>query len=216
MGMRKSYIDFIENHAANIIGDLKGKSMLELGDQVLKNMKGITSLKTGKEYFSNKGIEHISIDLNGKRGSLKLNLSKPIINPNWINYFDIITNLGTTEHIEPQSSQYICFRTLHNFLKPKGIIIHVLPDIESMDICNFNTKHSNNYYKSSFFDMLTCNNKVYELIEIQRKGFNFLVCMKKISDNTFMEDIELFNSHLIRREGGTIWKGINDEMSNNA
>ena len=79
-----------------------------------------------------------------------------------------------------------------------------------MDACNFHIKHANNYYKSSFFDMLTCNEKVYELIEMKRKGFNFLVCMKKISDIPFMEDIELFNSNLVRRDGGRIWKGIND------
>jgi len=212
MGMRRQYINFIENNASSIIGDLKGKSMLELGDQVIKDMKGIIPEKTGKEYFTNKGMEHISIDLNGKRGALKIDLSKPIINPNWVNYFDIITNLGTTEHVEPQSSQYICFRNLHNLLVPGGMIIHVLPDIERMDDCSSIKKHSNNYYKPSFFDMLTCNGKAYKLIKMYRKGLNFLVCMKKLSDIPFMEDVELFNSHLIRRDGGRIWKGINDNV----
>jgi len=212
MGMQKKYINYIEKNSNKIIGGLKGKSMLELGDQVLRGMKRITTLKTGKEYFSNEGVNHISIDLNGKRGSLKHDLSKPIINPNWINYFDIITNLGTTEHVEPQSSQYECFRNIHNFLKVGGIVIHILPDIERRMENSFHIDHANNYYKESFFEMLTCDGVVYDLINLKRSNYNFLVCLKKKEDLPFMENRELFNSHLIRGNGGKIWKGINDRV----
>lgn len=212
MGMQRKYVRYIERHAVNTIGGLDGKSMLELGDQVLKGMKKITHLKTGKEYFESKGVEHISIDLNGKRGALKHDLSKPIINPNWAKHFDIITNLGTTEHVEPQSSQYVCFRNIHNFLKIGGIVIHVLPDIEIRKEHNFNTDHANNYYKISFFDMLTCSGLAYDLIDLTRHNFNFHVCLRKRNGWPFMENKELFNSHLIRGEGGKIWKGINDRV----
>jgi len=211
MGIRSKYIKYIEKHASNCIGDIRGKSMLELGDQVLREkIKKITNFKTGKEYFTNNGVEHISIDLNGLHGSLKYDLSKPIINQNWINYFDIITNLGTSEHVEPQSSQYFCFQNIHNFLKVGGIVIHIVPDIEMRMMHNFNTNHANNYYKISFFDMLTCNGLAYDLIDLTRHNFNFHVCLRKKLNWPFIENRELFDSHLIRGNGGKIWKGIND------
>jgi len=212
MGMRKKYTDYIEKHAVNIIGDLNGKHMLELGDQELKGMKKITLAKTGKEYYESKGVIHTSIDLNGRRGALRFDLSQPIDMPRWIKHFDIITNLGTTEHVEPQSSQYECFKNIHNFLKVGGIVIHVVPDIEARRKHNFNTKHANNYYAESFFEMLTCKGLAYDLIDLTRSKYNFLVCLKKVSNLQFIENREMFDCHLIRGKGGKIWKGINDRV----
>ena len=212
MGMRKKYTRYIEKHAANIVGDLKGKFMLELGDQELKGMKKITIAKTGKEYYESKGVIHTSIDLNGRRGALKFDLSQPIDMPEWINHFDIITNLGTTEHVEPQSSQYECFKNIHNFLKVGGIVIHVVPDIEIRKKHNFNTNHANNYYAESFFEMLTCDGIAYDLIDLTKSSYNFMVCMRKKSGLPFTDNRELFDSHLIRGKGGKIWKGINDRV----
>jgi len=212
MGMRRKYTDYIEKYSSDIIGDLNGKYMLELGDQVLKNMKHITSAKTGKEYYESKGVLHTSIDLNGKRGALKIDLSKPIDKPEWKNHFDIITNLGTTEHVEPQSSQYICFKSIHDFLRVGGIIIHVLPNIVERTRLNLNFNHANNYYAESFFHMLTCEGIAYELVDLTKCGGNFHVCLKKLRDIQFMDNKDIFNSHLIRGSGGRIWKGINDQI----
>ena len=207
MGIRIPYIKYIEKHFLDNVGDFKGKNMLELGDQVMRGSKKPKE-KTGKEYFENRGFSHTSIDMNKKHGALNMDLSKPIINPCWLNYFDIITNLGTTEHVEPQSGQYDCFKNIHDFLKVGGIAIHIVPDIETRKANGPFKKHANNYYKESFFKMLECDG-VCELINLKREMNNFFVCLKKIKNNPFMNDREFFTSHLIREEGGKIWKGIN-------
>ena len=207
MGIRIPYIKYIEKYFLENVGDFNGKSMLELGDQVMRG-RVKPQEKTGKEYFENKGMEHISIDMNGKHGALSHDLSKPIINPNWVNHFDIITNLGTTEHVEPQSGQYDCFRNIHNFLKVSGIVVHILPDIETRKANGVIRKHANNYYKESFFSMLE-GGEACKLIDLTRKGYNYWACLKKISDTPFMDYRDEFTSHLIREEGGKIWKGIN-------
>ena len=66
----------------------------ELGNQRMKWNRH----RTGKVYLTDKGVlEHVSIDMNGQNGALKLNLGAPI--DKWRNYFDMVTNYGTTEHV---------------------------------------------------------------------------------------------------------------------
>lgn len=69
---------------------LPGKTMLELGNK-----------KTNivwKNYFTELGYEHTSVDWNGQDGALKLDLREPLN----LGTFDIITNIGTTEHVSEQ------------------------------------------------------------------------------------------------------------------
>jgi hypothetical protein len=66
-------------------------SMLELGNKV-------TSGGAWKPYFESLGIRHVSIDLNGNNGAIKLDLQQPLS----IGEFDVVTNFGTTEHVENQ------------------------------------------------------------------------------------------------------------------
>ena len=57
--------------------------------------------ETGKDYFSGLGAEVFTIDLYDPKGyAFAYDLSKPI--KKWHNYFDLVTNCGTTEHIENQ------------------------------------------------------------------------------------------------------------------
>lgn len=76
------------------------RTMYELGNK--GNNRG-----TYKDMLSNQGIDHISIDLNGKDGALALDLQKPINMPTR----DIVTNFGTSEHIEDQEA---VFKNIHN------------------------------------------------------------------------------------------------------
>lgn len=209
MGMQLKYINYIERHVSDRIGDIKGRSMLELGDQVLKGMKKITQFKTGKEYFTDKGVDHISIDLNGRHRAIKLDLAKPITHF-LEKKFDIITNLGTTEHVEPWLGQYQCFKNIHELLAVGGIVVHIVPDFLTREADHFHAKHANNYYKEEFFRAIYNSDFGFELIDLSRNKYNFFVCAKKIVDKAFIEDRDLFFSTMIRSEGGKIWKGIND------
>lgn len=70
---------------------LVGTSMLELGDK--RNGNDVY-----KTFFEQHGFRHVSVDLNGKNGALVLDLRKPLD----LGTFDMVTNIGTSEHVSDQ------------------------------------------------------------------------------------------------------------------
>lgn len=123
--------------------------MCELGDQRMKWNK----YKIAKKYFLNKGIlEHISIDWNQANGALKRDLSKAI--DEWPNYFDIVTNFGTTEHVD---GQYDVFKNIHNFTKTNGAMVHAVPMVGHWK------GHCKYHYQPDFFKVLAPLNE-YKII----------------------------------------------------
>lgn len=177
-------VDLIEK-ARIIIGmDYDKIRMCELGDQRMKwNRFG-----TGKKYFQDKKImEHISLDVNGKNGALRVDLTKPITQ--WNKYFDMTTDYGTIEHV---SDQYNVFKNVHNITRSGGVIIHTLPQIGHWELhCNF-------HYDFSFFNELSnkCNYDV-KLMEARyipgkiRRSGNLVCCILVKKDSSeFLNEIE--------------------------
>ncbi len=192
MALNSTYLEYIEKAIKNNFPIEKlNLRILELGDQIVNdpNIKE----KTGKEYFNNRGIEHISVDFNGLNGSLMRDLRKPEEFVEFHEYFDVITNSGTTEHVDPKSTQYECFSILHDCLKPGGIMIHLLPDIDELRKCGAWKYHCNNYYSKDFFEMLAYDCK-YELQSIS--VINHLRCavLKKTERSKFIQDRDRFLS----------------------
>ncbi|RWH78079.1 class I SAM-dependent methyltransferase [Mesorhizobium sp.] len=74
-----------------LVAPLVGNTMLEFGNK--KNAMG-----TYKDCFIAHGFEHVSVDLNGKDGTLERDLQVPLS----LGRFDIVTNFGTTEHVAEQ------------------------------------------------------------------------------------------------------------------
>lgn len=68
-------------------------SMLELG-----NKRQPKCSQPYKAAFERMGIRHVSVDLNGQDGALKLDLRKPLN----LGRFDMVTNFGTSEHVSEQ------------------------------------------------------------------------------------------------------------------
>jgi len=124
----------------------------ELGDQLMD----ASPYKTGKAYILSKGVkEHVSIDLNGKNGAIPIDLSKPI--DRWKDYFDIVTDYGTIEHV---IDQYWVFKNVHNMIKIGGTIIHTLPQI------GYYKNHCDFHYDINFFEeMARLNNYSLKLLE---------------------------------------------------
>jgi len=151
--------------------------MLELGNK--KNDKGVY-----KTYFESLGIEHVSIDLNGRDGALKFDLTLPI----YIEPFDMITNFGTSEHVHDQQALW---QNVHHLLKVNGILVSVTPLPE-------NWWWHGEYYPEEMFFRNFLGYKM-ERIGIERKYPWKLLCvrMKKISHETFM-----FREDLIYRNDG--------------
>ena len=180
---------------------LDGKKMVELGNQHIKlcakihyNIKN----KVAKDYFLSLGVvEHLSLDKNGRDGALSVDLGKPLAKqlPTGHNHFDILTNVGTSEHVEPIGRQYECFRNMHYLVRPGGIFIHIVPKW-------FNWKyHCLIRYEKGFFSWLAKKNN-YEIIElstIDGKKPNFKsigVCMRKNKNNNFIS-VEKWNGSKI-------------------
>lgn len=76
---------------AGLIDPVVGTTMLELGNK--RNARGVY-----KAWFQARGVDHVSVDLNGKDGALPLDLQRPL----GLGRFDMVTNFGTTEHVERQ------------------------------------------------------------------------------------------------------------------
>jgi hypothetical protein len=138
----KEVFDTVEI-AWNILG--KNIRICELGDQRMKwHPDGIA-----KTFFINNGaIEHVSIDINGRNGAINLDLSKDLLlmHPEWKEYFDLVTNYGTAEHVS--NGIYECFKNIHDVCKVNGIIINDGPP----DCCC--PWHSPYHYRPYFFPEL--------------------------------------------------------------
>ncbi len=169
------------------------KEMLELGAQGFRGKQKVSlGVKVAKEYFDSIGIDCTSVDINGKYGSLNIDLREFIIEE-WKNKFDIITNCGTTEHIYPIESQYQVFKNIHFCCKLNGIIIHFVPF--------GNRRHSHFYYGNKFFENIAQFNN-YEIIEIEkfdRKGGDIYwgVCFRKTKDKEFMKNKNRFFENIL-------------------
>jgi SAM-dependent methyltransferase len=152
----------------DVIWPLVGTRMLELGNK--KNSKG-----TYKAYFESIDIDHTSIDWNGEDGALKLDLREPIdLKP-----FDMVTNIGTTEHV---SDQEAVWSNIHNLTKVGGFIASVTP-LEGDWI-----RHGEYYPRFEFFEQFTKNGYEIEHLEIDRIAprRNVYARMKKIKHNDFV------------------------------
>ena len=128
---------------------LKPCRMLELGNKV-NSRSGISY----KRFFESLGYDHTSIDWNGLDGALKLDLQTPIdLEP-----FDVITNIGTTEHVK---EQFGVWANIHNLLKVDGVLISVTPKADGKNW----KRHGFWYPKHEFFNEFARLNG-YEVLEL--------------------------------------------------
>lgn len=197
MGLRTPYINFIEESIEGTLGDVKNLRMLELGDQVIRDRQ--IRETTGKAYFENRGFEHVSVDLNGNNGALVLDLREPEQFIDLTDSWDIVTNSGTTEHVEPFATQYECFKIIHDCLKVGGIAVHLNPDTEDRDNNGRWKDHCRIYYSATFYEVLAteCG---YELISNQNIGGLRCATVRKTKETPFMSDRAKFLEHIAQRE----------------
>jgi len=170
------------------------ESVLELGNQTFVNdcisahsdeLTGYTNSTPVKKYIESKHKHHVSIDITGLDGSMQLDLNSETI-PD-IGEFDLVTNFGTTEHIEP--NQFEPFLHIHNLCKIKGIMIHEVP------VFGHWPGHCKYYYDEAFFQHLAKINN-YEILEMQRVNYEvsgdlIFVAMRKKSKPFLSKKLEL-------------------------
>jgi hypothetical protein len=200
MGFSLSFLDFVEECVEQTLGGLAGLRMLELGDQVIRDSPSVPEA-TAKEFFRNRGVHHVSFDLNGCHGALEVDIGRPIENPDWLGTFDIVTNSGTSEHIEPFEAQYVCFLNIHDCLRAGGISVHIVPDIVELEERGLWKNHCNYYYSHEFFATLADLND-YDLLSSKIMDGLRCVCLRKRTDAPFTPDRKTVLAGIARREGG--------------
>jgi len=191
MGLRKDHLEYLfEMFKLAGYEKFDGLKMCELGNQTLRGSgveygvsNGFAACKTGKELFTCFGFKHTSIDVNGKDGALPIDLAKPILDSNLLN-FDVLTNSGTTEHV---SDQFECFKNIHNLCKESGVFIHMVPSVKYRNASSTGgiTSHGLYNYSFDFFRDLAilCGYKILDERIIRRL---VSVTMQKTSDNHFI------------------------------
>lgn len=102
-------------HAQAMMQGVTGETMCELGAKLGGKYK---------RHFESIGFRHVSIDLNGSGGALALDLTEPLAVVEIGGPFDVVTNFGTTEHVEQQEP---CWRNVHNLLKVGGLLVSATP-----------------------------------------------------------------------------------------
>jgi len=199
MGLKLPYIDLIKNSVLENFSTLNQITILELGNQVVRPGQGIVE-NTGKEYWTNQGMIHTSVDLNGMDGALIKDLTRIEDFEEFTNSFDVVYNLGTTEHVEPFEDQYTVFKIIDMCCKPGSIMIHGVPEVTNHDKRNVWAGHCHYYYSKEFFKTLAeeCN---YELLHLKISSTNIGCVLKKTESSSFnIEKEKLLSNIAIRNQ----------------
>ena len=183
MGLKLPYINLIKEHTLQNFSTLNGIKILELGNQVVRPNQGVFE-KTGKEYWTNQGMIHTSVDLNGRDGALVKDLTVIEDFTEFTNHFDVVYNLGTTEHVEPYADQYTAFQIIDMCCKPEGIMIHGVPEVTNLDERGIFATHCHYYYSEQFFKTLAeeCD---YQLLHLKINPTNIGCVLKKTAASHF-------------------------------
>lgn len=175
MGINKEGIKLI-NIVFDRINDLKNIKMFEFGDQIAYYHNG--TFNVSKYYFESLGINYTSLDLCGLNESLKRDITESLDD---LGEFDIVTNFGSSEHVEPFEKQYDTFKNLHKLCKKGGFIVHQIPPIGHW------LEHGPIHYSDDFFKKLAWKNS-YDVIYYEFIDSSELIScvLMKINDDDFM------------------------------
>ena len=128
--------------------------------------------------------------------SLKIDLEKDVFKQNINEPFDILTNLGTTEHVgqittTTRNPQYHAFKNVHNLVKKGGFFFHNIPYAKDK---NHLLMHGAYCYNETFIKQLSEKNN-YTILKNElymgEERPNFLdAFLIKNDDNEFMSEEE--------------------------
>ena len=216
MGTHINTLDFFwESVKSAGIENLKGKQMLELGNQIMRqDTKNKYKFSSGysKVYFLNLRCHHTAIDWNCEDGAVPIDMCKPIPIERYINNFDIITDFGCMEHYwgddkKPKKwgldkemiAQWQSWKNIHDMGKVGCVYIHTLPFLGSVPW------HGLFHYDLNFFEQLRKHNN-YELISSHvqkcdtrsdKRDYAFSAYIKK-EDKSFAPEWNVFKGWLHR------------------
>ena len=122
-----------------------------------------------KDWYLERGIEYVAIDISGENDSMIVDLAYPMEQN--IGEFDLLVDAGTSEHVgidgkHAVSAIYNCWKTKHDLLKAGGIMINENPKTGNWP------GHGFNYYTTEFYHNLcvACGYRMIELGEHAAMG----------------------------------------------
>src|ERR1700691_1913021 len=77
-----------------------------------------------RDFWLTLGLDYTAIDIDGSPCSIPLDLNFDEVRREQRGQYDLVTNLGTTEHI---CNQINAFKAIHNLAAPGAVMIHHLP-----------------------------------------------------------------------------------------
>jgi len=169
MGVTQFSVDLIDDYLKD------GKSILEFGCQNI-----YTSDRYGqiaKQYFLDRGMHHISVDINGGQLSLQKDLREPLN----LGTFDIVTDFGTIEHVS--GDVYAALKNAFDSCIIDGYIVHENPKTGNWE------GHGNWYFDIEFWKRYAS----YCDLEILRIGEN--AAMGNVTDG--------WNIHVVFKKTGS-------------
>jgi hypothetical protein len=193
MGIYQKFVPFLDQLLEDLgkeFNETENIRMIELGNQNIHPPMPKTGNISKLHFNQQQGVEHISLDWNGREGAQKKDLGKLIDD---IAPTHLITNFGTSEHVY---NHYNCFKNIHNLCLPGGYIFHYVPAIASWP------GHGLRWYGEKFFIDLV-DAVEYEIIELHSTteepytpelGTQMIWCLMKKSTNSPFCDEKQFSS----------------------
>lgn len=116
-------------------------------------LERLADLGSGRDLFTLLGLEYGCIDTDGKHGALAIDLNYDSVPAPCRNKYDLVTNLGTTEHV---ANQFNCFQVIHDLTRPGGVMYHDLTftGYETHGLFNYTPKFFWRLSQSNFYDYL--------------------------------------------------------------
>ena len=141
---------------------------------------------------------YIAVDLDGTEHSINFDLNNEYKDDK---KYDVVTNLGTSEHI---FNQLAVFKTIHNLVSAGGLIIHQLPGQGYYDHGFYN------YQPTFFFDLAQANNyQIFgfwmydnnkkELINVHKRE-NYLKLFVRENHPTYYDNIVVYKTSSKQKE----------------
>ena len=188
------YVMLYDNEVRKLNLNFKNLDLLELGDQEIHDhrLAPMFSKLRNSRIFDAK--RYVVYDLHKREGVTEYDLSEV---HHECEKFDVITNFGTTEHVEPELGQYNCWLNIHNMLKPNGIIINIVPCSDGgwEDHCRY-------YYNQLFFEQfedIGYNLLSYKVI-LDKNCFSVL---QKKQDNEFLKEEDFWKNLVVRKQNNS-------------
>jgi len=113
------------------------------------------SQKPARLLYEALGMKYDCVDVDGRVGSVVLDLNFDSVPPEHKSKYGLVTNHGTSEHI---LNQFNVFKSMHDFARPGAVLIHAVPFTVHLEHGFFN-------YQPNFFEALARYNS-YETLGI--------------------------------------------------